>query len=74
MRTKLEAAIDKREAIKAAEDAGEVADSMEVRTKLIEQLHRGEKTLPEIQAELAALKRAAKKSGKLTRAQVWSRS
>ncbi len=64
----------KSEALEAADAAGEIADSMEVRAKLIAQMQSGEKTLAEIQAELEAIKRSAKKSGKLTRTQMWNRS
>lgn len=73
-RTKQEACHDKHNAIKEAEKADLVADSMDVRAKLISQMNRGEKTLAEIQAELAAIKRNAKKNGKLTRSQVWRKS
>jgi len=73
-RTRLEANYDKTNAILDAENAGQVADSMDVRANLIAQMQRGEKTLLEIQAELAKIKKDAKKSGKLTRTQVWNRS
>lgn len=73
-RTRQDAVHDKRNALDKADAAGEVADSMAVRTKLVEQMNRGEKTLAEIQAELATIKRNAKKNGKLTRTQVWSRA
>lgn len=73
-RTRFEANIEKRSALDAADAAGEVADSMEVRARLIAEMNAGTKTLAEIQAELAAIKRAAKRSGKLTRTQVWNRS
>lgn len=73
-RTRFDAVMDKRNALDTADAAGEVADSMDVRKKLIEQMQRGEKTLAEIQAELATIKRNAKKNGKLTRTQVWSRA
>lgn len=74
MRTRFEAVLDKRAAVAAAEAAGEVADSMEVRGKLVARWQSGELTLEQMQAELAAIKRAAKKNGKLTRSQVWSRA
>lgn len=73
-RTKQEARDDKLNAIENAEKADLVADSMDVRLKLIQQMNRGEKTLAEVQAELAAIKRNAKKNGKLTRSQVWRKS
>jgi hypothetical protein len=56
---------------KQAETEGRVADSMEVRLALMEKFHAGEMTLEEVQAELARIKRAAKKSGKITRAQAY---
>lgn len=59
------------ENIKAAESAGEAADSMGVRLALIAKMDAGEITLPEVQAELARVKRGARKAGKITRAQAW---
>lgn len=73
-RTRLEAKYEKRHACQRAEQAGEIADSMEVRQKLIDQMKSGEKSLAEIQSELNAIKHSAKRNGKLTRQQVWSRS
>lgn len=61
----------KREALNTADKAGEVADSMEVRSKIVERMNRGEITLSEAQEELAAIKRGAKKAGKITRSQAW---
>lgn len=63
----------KLDAQKAAEERGEVADSMAVRLALIERMHAGELTLEQVQAELARIKRGAKKAGKITRAQAYSR-
>lgn len=59
------------EAQKAAESEGRVADSMEVRLALIARMKAGELTLDEVQAELKRIQRAAKKSGKITRAQAY---
>ena len=73
-RTKWEANNDKRNAVERADAAGEVADSDAVRLELIQQMKRGEKTLAQIQAELAQIKRTATKNGKLTKTQVWNRS
>ncbi len=73
-RTRQEAVDDKRAAIESAQASGQVADSDDVRLKLIQQMQRGEKTLAEVQAELAQIKRGAKKAGKLTRQQIWSQS
>lgn len=55
-------------AVNAAEERGEVADSMEVRTELIRRMRSGEITLEEVQAELKRIKRNAKKNGQCTRA------
>ena len=63
----------KRDALKRAESSGDVADSMEVREALVAKLHSGEMTLDEVQAELKRIKRNAKKNGKVTRSQAWSR-
>lgn len=73
-RTRSEARLEKREAVDKADKSGEVADSMEVRKKLMERVYSGESTIEEVQAELRKIKRDAKKNGKLTRQQVWSRS
>lgn len=62
---------DSRSDLKAAEDRGEVADSKDVRLALMDQFHSGEKTLEEVQAELAQIKRNAKRNGKLTRDQAY---
>jgi polysaccharide deacetylase 2 family uncharacterized protein YibQ len=73
-RTRFDAAIDKQDALTAAEKAGEVADSLDVRMALIKRMHSGELTLPDVQRELERIKRDAKKNGKLTRSQVWRKS
>ena len=72
-RTRFEAAMDKRDALNAAEKAGEVADSMEVRRALMDRVHAGEITLQQAQEELKKIKAGAKKAGKLTREQAFSR-
>lgn len=64
----------KKDALAHADSSGQVADSMEVRTRLIEQMNRGEKTLAEVQAELAAIKKSAKKNGLKTRTQIWNQA
>lgn len=69
-----EVAYAKRAAVDAADAAGQIADSIAVRAKLIAQWHAGEKTLAQIQAELRTIQRAAKKNGTLTRSQVYSRA
>jgi hypothetical protein len=64
---------EKFAAIKTAESAGVVADSMEVRMALIARMDAGELTLEQVQAELKKIKRNAKKNGLVTRSQVFSR-
>lgn len=73
-RTAFEASIEKRQAVRDAEAAGGVADSMDVRLALMARVKSGEISLSQAQAELMAIKRNAKKSGKATRAQVFNRS
>lgn len=64
----------KHDAIRAAESAGEVADSMEVPMALMERVRKGEISLNEAQSELKRIKRNAKRDGKTTRNQVFRRS
>ena len=63
----------KRDAVNKAEAEGKIADSIDVRAELIRRMERGEITLQEMQAELAKIKRNAKRSGKVTRQQAWER-
>ena len=63
--------IDKRAALNEAEEKGLVADSKELRTALVAKMYAGEMTLEEVQAELARVKRNAKKNGQKTRSQIW---
>lgn len=72
-RTRFEAAIDKRHALNEAEQAGKVADNIDVRKALMARVHNGEITLAQAQAELKKIKSGAKKAGLLTRAQTFSR-
>ena len=72
-RTRFEASMDKRDALKTAEAAGQVADSMDVRLALMDRVHSGEITLEQAQAELKKIKSGAKRAGKVTRAQAFSR-
>jgi hypothetical protein len=72
-RTAFEASIDKKDALKEAEKAGIVADSREVRLALMVRVDSGEITLEQAQAELKKIKSGAKKAGKVTRAQAYSR-
>ena len=64
----------KLDAVRAAEADGKVADSMEVRMALIARMDAGEITLEDVQAELKRIKRVAKKSGQVTRAQAYRRA
>ena len=63
---------EKKDALKKAEQNGEVADSMDVRITLMQRVHSGEITLAQAQAELAKIKRGAKAAGKVTRAQAFN--
>lgn len=72
-RTRFEASIEKTQAMKEAEQAGQVADSMDVRLALMERVHSGEITLAQAQAELKKIKAGAKKRGMITRSQAFSR-
>ena len=65
--------MDKRHALSEAEKAGEVADSMEVRIAIMDRVHSGEITLKQAQAELKKIQAGAKKQGKLTREEAYSR-
>ncbi len=72
-RTRFEASMDKRAAVTAAEAAGNVADSKDVRLELMKRVHAGELTLEQAQSELKRIKRGAKAAGMVTRAQAFSR-
>ena len=72
-RTRFEASLDKRQNLKQCEANGEVADSLDVRMALMEKVTSGECTLKEVQAELKKIKRNAKKNGKITRTQAFTR-
>ena len=69
--TPWERVLSRRADPKAAEAGGVVADSQEVRLALMQEFHSGRKTLEEVQAELAKVKRNAKKNGKVTREQAY---
>ena len=62
----------KNQAVRDAEAAGIVADSMEVRKAIMARFHAGEITLPEAQAELSRIQRSAKRNGKTTRSAVFN--
>ena len=72
-RTRFEASIEKKNALKAAEEAGTVADSMGVRMALMERVRKGEITLEQAQSELKKIQSSAKRAGMVTRAQAFSR-
>lgn len=61
----------RKKALRDAEVEGRTADSMEVRLALMDQVRRGEITLEAAQTELKRIKRGAKASGKVTRAQAF---
>lgn len=73
-RTRSEALHDKNVAVRAAEVAGEIADSHEVRLEIVRRMNAGEITLEQAQAELKAIKRGAAEVGKTTRGRVWRQS
>ena len=64
---------DKAEAVRGAEAAGQVADSMDVRRQLLDRVNRGEISLEQAQAELAKIKRGTAATGQTTRSQAWRR-
>lgn len=72
-RTRFEASIEKNEAMKRAEDAGQVADSSDVRMTLMARVDKGEISLADAQAQLKKIKAGAKKAGLITRSQAFSR-
>ncbi len=71
-RTRFEAGIEKRQAVRDAEGRGDIADSMDVRLALLARMKAGELTLEQVQAELKRIKRGAKSVGKITRAKAFS--
>ena len=71
-RTRFEASMEKRRNVEVNEAAGNIADSTEVRMKLMDQVRAGEKTLAEVQAELKKIKRNAKKNGQITKSQAFN--
>ncbi len=64
----------RNQAVKDAEASGVIADSMEVRLKLMSQVKSGKISLKEAQAELAKIKSSAAKNGLITRQQAHSRA
>ena len=72
-RTRFEASMDKKQAMREADASGQVADSMAVRMALMDRVDSGEISLEQAQSELAKIKRNAKNNGKVTRAQAYAR-
>ena len=72
-RTRHEAALDKRQALREAEATGLVADSIEVRKALMARVHKGEITLEQAQTELRKIQNGARKTGKTTRSKAFGR-
>lgn len=72
-RTRLEARRDKFAEVRRAEAAGEVADSLAVRTALIERMKAGELTPEAMAAELKRIQKAARANGQITRKQAYRR-
>ena len=71
-RTRFEAAMEKKRAQKAAEAAGEVADSHAVRLAIMARIKSGEITLAQGQAELKKIQAKAQSIGMKTRAQAFN--
>jgi hypothetical protein len=63
--------VEKRSAVREAEAAGTVADSMDVRMALMARVHSGEITLEDAQAQLKKIKAGAKRNGQTTRARAF---
>lgn len=72
-RTRFEAAMEKKRALRAAEAAGRVADSLSVRLAILARIKSGEITLAQGQAELKQIQAKAQSIGKMTRAQAFRR-
>jgi hypothetical protein len=53
----------RRESLEKLNDPN-TADNMQVRAALVARMNAGEITLPQLQAELAAIKRAGRKAGR----------
>jgi hypothetical protein len=71
-RTAFEASIEKRQFVKHADTAGQIADSMDVRLALMARVHSGEITLEEAQKQLKKIQGGAKAKGLMTRAQAYN--
>lgn len=62
----------KHRAVEQAEADGRVADDLQTRQRLLEQVKAGKITLQQAQSQLKKIKRDASKIGKTTRAKAWS--
>jgi hypothetical protein len=71
-RTRFEAAMEKKRAQRAAEAAGQVADSHSVRLAIMARIKSGEITLAQGQAELKKIQAKAQSIGLKTRAQAFN--
>lgn len=71
-RTRFEASIEKKRAVKEAEANGEVADSHAVRLAIMRRVHAGEITLAQAQSELKRIQTTARSAGMKTRAEVFN--
>jgi hypothetical protein len=63
--------IDRKRAIERAETLGLIADSKEVRMKLLEKVRAGEITLEHAKIKLETIKHNAKKNGLYTAYEIW---
>ena len=63
---------NRRDAQKALEFEGKVADSLEVRKAIMARFHSGEITLEQAQAEVKTIQRNAKRNGQITRDQAFT--
>ena len=71
-RTRFEAAMEKKRAQRAAEAAGQVADSHSVRLAIMARIKSGGITLAQGQAELKKIQAKAQSIGLKTRAQAFN--
>lgn len=62
---------ESRDAVKAAEAKGIVADNMDYRKALMARVHSGEITLEQAQTELKQVKNGAAAKGQITRNQAY---
>lgn len=70
----IDAKFRKKHALSDSEEAGDVADSLDVRVKLLGRVESGEISLEEAQVQLAKIKNGAKSKGLKTRSEIWRES